>query len=485
MTTPDLEKGDAPSLTSVVIETVHSNTFPDALIASQAELTCVKQAAPLPETSSSKIYGFLRWKVFNVYRKMFTIVLLGNLAALVVFLYQLKDNKAVVTFDNAATAASANFCLSLLMRNEHVVNFIFRAACILPHWVPLAIRRRVAKVYSYGGIHSGCSVSGTIWYITFSFLVAFQNNLEGAAGVALAMSTSMTLFLLVLILIFAYPTMRARMHNHFETTHRYGGWSAIALLWGQTMILVYVKAQDANQTFHAILIRTPGFWCLVVMTFLLIYPWTRLRLRPCQVEPLSAHAARLHFRYREVSTCMAVRLTDSPLRETHAFATIPNYEEDEKGYSVLISNAGDWTKKIINSRPKHIYIKGAPTIGVMRVALMFKKVLIVATGSGIGPSMSLMQAHPDYPMRLLWSTKNPLTTYGNGVLRTVFRADPNAMVIDTQKTGRPDMVGLAYALYVQSECEAVIVISNPALTKEVVFGLERRGVPAFGPIFDS
>ena len=63
--------------------------------------------------------------------------------------------------------------------------------------------------------------------------------------------------------------------------------------------------------------------------------------------------------------------------------------------------------------------------------------------------------------------------------------DSDAMIIDTRKAGRPDIVRLAYELYVSSGAEAVFVISNAKLTKKVVYGMESRGVPAFGPIWDS
>jgi hypothetical protein len=35
------------------------------------------------------------------------------------------------------------------------------------------------------------------------------------------------------------------------------------------------------------------------------------------------------------------------------------------------------------------------------------------------------------------------------------------------------------------QAEAVIVISNEKLTKKVVYGMETRGVPAYGAIWDS
>jgi hypothetical protein len=35
------------------------------------------------------------------------------------------------------------------------------------------------------------------------------------------------------------------------------------------------------------------------------------------------------------------------------------------------------------------------------------------------------------------------------------------------------------------KAEAVVVISNQRVTKKVVYGLEARGMPAYGAIFDS
>jgi hypothetical protein len=47
------------------------------------------------------------------------------------------------------------------------------------------------------------------------------------------------------------------------------------------------------------------------------------------------------------------------------------------------------------------------------------------------------------------------------------------------------MVQLAYNLWKESRAEAVVVISNKQVTQQIVFGLEIRGVAAYGPIFDS
>ena len=44
---------------------------------------------------------------------------------------------------------------------------------------------------------------------------------------------------------------------------------------------------------------------------------------------------------------------------------------------------------------------------------------------------------------------------------------------------------LAHQAYRDFDAEAVFVVSNKAATWRVVHGIERLGIPAFGPIWDS
>jgi hypothetical protein len=60
-----------------------------------------------------------------------------------------------------------------------------------------------------------------------------------------------------------------------------------------------------------------------------------------------------------------------------------------------------------------------------------------------------------------------------------------AVVWDTTRSGKPDLVRLAYTAYREFDAEAVICISNKKTTWEIVEQLEIRGVPAYGAIWDS
>lgn len=47
------------------------------------------------------------------------------------------------------------------------------------------------------------------------------------------------------------------------------------------------------------------------------------------------------------------------------------------------------------------------------------------------------------------------------------------------------MVKLTLKMVKEFDAEAVGIISNPAVTQKLVYGLTSRGIPAYGAIFDS
>ncbi|KAI9801313.1 MAG: hypothetical protein M1833_002883 [Piccolia ochrophora] len=458
---------------------------------------------PLPSKLGSRPYRYLRFTIFSLYRRLFSIVFVANLAALIVLVStQLRTSSP--PFSHIVTAASANIMVAILVRNQHVINLLFMSFELVPHSVPLSIRRTCAKVYHHGGIHSGCAVAGTMWFLLFAVLVSrayfFADPPLVRKHPEVLALTWLLVALLVTIVVFAYPRFRVIAHDYFELIHRFAGWTACGLLWA--FAVIFTNALRGSRSLGRALSLEPSFWFLIVITASIIYPWLYLRRVSVRPEKLSDHALRLWFHHRPLTQHGAgVAISQSPLTEWHQFATIPSsptttststttttstHPPRHPEWSILISAAGDWTKSIIASPPFHIWIRGIPTTGVIRIAPLFRRVVVVTTGSGIGPCLSLLVAHA-IPCRILWSTPEPLTTYGADILAKVHEADPRALVIDTRKPGqrRPDMVALAHALYKESGAEAVFTISNPTLTRKLVYGLESRGVPSYGPIWDS
>jgi hypothetical protein len=127
----------------------------------------------------------------------------------------------------------------------------------------------------------------------------------------------------------------------------------------------------------------------------------------------------------------------------------------DKVYSVIISRAGDFTGRMIDTAPTHIWRRGIPTCGLLRVTTLFQSVLTVVTGSGIVPRLSFFPYH-HIAMRILWTAPNHEDTFGRSIVEEVKRIDLNAVIYNTRTLEKPDMSLLAWRLYKERGAEAVL-----------------------------
>jgi len=460
-----------------------------------------EQDNELPPKNGFHGWRWLRHTGLSAYRKLFGIILVANVAVFSAMLWNSRHDNYQLPLSPLATAVSANLLASVLLRQDYVVNFAFWLATRLPTSTPLSIRRHLARVYHYGGIHSGCAVAASLWWVIFTISATLSPPSRYQA--AILVLTYLILALLLGILTMAYPVLRAKLHDQFEWTHRFAGWTALALVWAHLLLTTAASSSspslsqgfgsESESDFDSMgmgmaLVKSPTLYLLTFTTLSIALPWLRLRRVPVIAEPLSAHAVRLHFNFmtpRPYSS-LGIRITDRPLVEWHAFAAIPSFDAtgNGKGFSILVSRAGDWTSRIIANPPTKIWTRGVPASGVLAIACLFKKVVLVATGSGIGPCLPVILERK-VQARILWSTRNAEKTYGKKILEEVRAADENALIWDTDERGRPDLVRLSWDLYRESGAECVCIVSNKRTTERVVYQLEARGIPAFGPIWDS
>ncbi|KAF2643678.1 hypothetical protein P280DRAFT_496264 [Massarina eburnea CBS 473.64] len=480
----------------------------------------LQRQTSLPPKRYPRVLRHLRYTFLTVYRRLFTAVFIANMIPLFIILHPFQGNNTNrINPNTLATAASTNLLVAILIRQDIIVNAIFRTAWLVPWQLPLRIRRVVARCYCYGGIHSGAAIAGTAWWTAFSILLTLNFVKDGLFTMPIVVTTFAILGLLVAILVLAYPSLRERWHNTFELTHRFLGWASILLFWIQLILLTSHEtntgSSSAHNTIMHALLHTPTFWNLSIITLLLAYPWLRLRKWEFTPEVLSQHAIRLRFT-NPVHKFSCLSISKDPLREWHPFATFPSTLTPNKTgeNSLIISSAGDWTHSIISlaqtlqNRTTHLpttsetpekhtetpkmsfYIKGHPRSGVLSLSCLFPRAILLTTGSGIGPALSsLLDRPPAQSIRLVWSTRSPIKTYGYELYRQVLETDPEAVIIDTDQMGRPDLVDVACRLWKDmgdgKGAEVVFVLSNKGVTKKVVRGLETRGVPAFGPVWDS
>jgi hypothetical protein len=413
-----------------------------------------------PETSWPR--RILKHPRLMHYNRLITLVLLANLGYAA-----WAATQGGIAPSTLSYAALVNFALAVLVRQQYLINLFFRIATAPPTSWPLRIRWTLGKVYHFGGLHVGGALAGALWFL------ALTVTLLATGGPAAQVTVCCVLVALLAVIVgTALPPFRGRFHDHFEKIHRFGGWTALALFWAQTLLSA-----------PGPLLRAPGLWVLAVVTFSVALPWLRLRKVPVKIERPSGHVALVRFNHGETPFAgSSTAVSRSPLREWHSFANVPS--PGEAGFRLTISRAGDWTGSFIDDQPSEVWVKGITTAGVANIETLFSKVIYVATGSGIGPCLPHLLA-AEVPSRLVWATRSPRTTYGDALVDEILAVQPDALVWDTSLHGKPDMVRLAYAAYRDFGAEAVICISNKKLTWQVVYGLERRGIPAYGAIWDS
>lgn len=470
---------DTSSRSKAELETTSSDPSVDAFSENP------NLSSDIKEKDLAQPWRGLIHRVLIPYRSLFSIVAIGNVGALIATLCQ-DINK-----DWLSTMSAINLTIAVLVRQDFIVNLLYTIFCSVPKSFPLWIRASCAKIYHLGGVHSSAAICAGMWLLAS----ALVNVACGTANLCTPLprqSLAITVISWVLIALFctmiaiAYPTIRKSRHDLFERTHRFVGWTMLCLFWIQIFLAIN-DHRSPDTTLGNAMVTTPSFWLIVISTGSVATSWLFLRRVPVEAEVLSNHAVQLHFDYTVPVNGSFARISFRPLIEWHSFATIPAPEAigpRPKGYSLVVSNAGDWTKQCIKKPPTHIWVRGVPTCGVMRIATLFNSVVVIATGSGIGPCLGHIQ-NPSCPTKVIWSTKTPETTFGQGLLDTIKDKIPDAVIHDTKTNGRPDLVRMGYNLATAHQAEAVIIIANEKITKQVVYGLETRGINAYGAIWDS
>lgn len=440
--------------------------------------------ATLPEPRLSPAEAWIRHRGLIAYRWLLLPVVMVNVGVACWLLYDNIKNQTY-PLSSVANATAANLCAAILIRSEPVINLLFKIFSSVPTWVPLRIRCICANVFHIGGLHVGCAIAAVIWFIIFivgASLELAKGVDERAISLALAILSYFIMALLLAMTSMSHPYVRNRYHDLWESMHRFGGWAVLILYW----VLVGLSSADLGResglSASEAYLRNPSLWLIAIATCAIIFPWLFLRRVAVRSEVLSSHAVRLHFA-ANLGPGKGVRLAQHPLGDFHGFATITNGPR-ENGYSVIVSRAGDFTGHVIDTAPTHIWRRGIPTSGVLRIATLFKSVVVVATGSGIGPCLSIFP-YQHIAMRILWTAPNHEATFGKSIVDAVVKRDPKAVIYNTRMSGKPDMSLLTYRLYKESGAEAVLVISNKRFTRQIVFDMEKRGIPAYGAIFDS
>lgn len=437
---------------------------------------------PTPHTAETAPPKARRTRA-QLYVVLFASVLIFNLVIFSLGLFFGWWQPHAYSLQAIAAISQLNLLFAILPRQHWMVNLISKIATRAPVSWPLRFRWRLAQYYHVGGLHVGGALSGTLWYVLYVVLLG-PAWVDGELGYddASVLLAILIVCCLLTICAMSIPDFRRKHHDAFEASHRFGTWTVHVLAWINAFLLA--RLQQPIHTFAEALLSSPIFWMLLVSTGLAVWQWLLLRRVPVTVETPSNHVAivRLHHGYTPaVGTTRSI--SRNPVFGWHPFACVPPVEGEE-GYRMVVSRAGGWTANFIDNPPSRVWVRGIPTVGVANAKRLFSRVLYVATGSGVGPILGHLLTDTQ-GARLVWVTKEPRSTYGDELVAEIETAQPEAVIWNTSERGKPDVFEVAWEAFESSGADAVICVANKTVTDHVVRGFERRGVPAFGPIWDS
>jgi hypothetical protein len=415
----------------------------------------------------------------GTYLVLFTTVLLVNLYVLCHYFVfsSLKDPNFPAFF------ATVDIFVAILVRNEIFLNVLYRVlvkACC-PFQVPVAIKNGVTSgLLHIGGIHAGCAVASLVWLA----VVVFHLLSEGSAdkhGAGLPLFSAIMVCLTIMC-IMALPMIRDRYHDLFEYTHRFFGWSALLLLWGNVLLTISWSPQTAETGFLVATTKSINLWLTVFIAALILSPW--LTVRKVQVQARVQSRAIIEITFPGASEPgMFGRISRHALVNWHAFALFSG-ERRAVSHMMVISGVGDFTKGLFTTPPAALYVRKFKFPGLPYCVPMYRRSIIIATGAGMVPYLSLLPVLPRGSHRLIWIGRSFRECFGNNLCDIVFRW-PDLVLVDTTTGARPDMTALAVDNYRSFGADAVFVGSNAEGTRQIVSGCRALGIPAFGPSWDS
>ncbi|KAK3005740.1 hypothetical protein RJ639_017143, partial [Escallonia herrerae] len=368
--------------------------------------------------------------LFKFYKRLFVVCMAVNITGLVLAAtgnFPYARNKA--TLFSIGNILVLTFC-----RSEAFLHVVFWLAVNLLGWS-----------WSLGGVHSGCGVSSVAWliYALVLTLKDRENTSPEIIGVA-----SPILALLCLSSLAAFPLVPHVHHNVFERTHRFAGWTALALLWA--FILPTISYDPKTRSYHN--------------QFQLSRHYSSHTgpLVDCEAYPSQGHCtfwSRLRNQVQRRSKSWFIgRISPSPLSEWHAFGII---SDKKKEHMMLAGAVGDFTKSSVSQPPSHLWVRRVHFAGLPYLVNMYDRVLVVATGSGIYPCLG--------NVCFLWVAKGIEQNFGKEI-EDWMSGHPKEKVIihDTAVLGRPNVAQMSVGAAKNRGAEVVIVKSNPEGSRDVV-----------------
>lgn len=341
----------------------------------------------------------------------------------------------------AVEASLLNFCIAIAARHDALVRGVFTLGRSVRSYELHQL------TYHLGQLHRAAAIAGTAWF------AAALTSVLGLAVLAILIAMAAT----------ACDAVRHRRHNLFEAVHRYGGWTALALLF----VLIARQPTPATVVLLGVLIA------------FVIHPWLGVRRVAAEFLTVTDQLVVVALPGRRAPGEFVRVSRDG--REWHCFAVATTGEEGPGRYCLVIRRAGDWTEQLALRPPAHLYVRRMRGRGFMYHARAYERLLVIATGAGIGPVLPYLLEPAGAHLECLWVGRDHRRAVGRELVERVL-AGGTVTLVDTAR-GRPDIGALVAER--AARFEAVFVVSNRQVRDEVARVCGRLGVRWYGPTFDS
>jgi hypothetical protein len=363
----------------------------------------------------------------------------------------------------------ATFCIAVAARHDGIVRQVFVLGSLVPSY------RLHQLTYHLGQLHRAMAIAGLAW-------LAVAVTLAVPSSLVARMASAGVLAILIVMARTARDRVRQSRHNRFESVHRLGGWAALAIL----AVIVPIEAARSLPPGSDLveLLRQPSVLLLAALVMLVAHPWLGVRRLPAEFLAVTSEVV--------VVALPGRRLLGEFIRvsreghEWHSFAVATTGSEGSDRYCLVIRRAGDWTERLAQDiehgrAPTRLWVRRMRGYGFMYHAQAYRRVLMVATGAGIGPVLPYLLSSPPVEFECLWIGRRHRAAMGTELVDRVL-ASGSVTLIDTSR-GRPD-IGVCVADMAR-RFDAVFVVSNEAVRDVVARTCESLGVPWYGPTFDS
>ena len=363
----------------------------------------------------------------------------------------------------------AAFCIAVAARHDGIVRGVFALGRMVPSY------RLHQLTYHLGQLHRAMAIAGMAW-LAVAIAVAMPSSPVAR------MASAGVLAILIAMARTARDRVRQSRHNRFESVHRLGGWAALGIL---TVIVLAEAARALPPGSNlAGLLRQPSVLLLTTLVVLVAHPWLGVRRLPAEFLAVTSEVVVIALPGRR-SLGEFVRVSREG-HEWHSFAVATTGGEGPGRYCLVIRRAGDWTERLASDvehgrAPARLWVRRMRGYGFMYHAQAYRRVLMVATGAGIGPVLPYLLSKAPVQFECLWIGRSHRAAMGTDLVDRVL-ASGSVTLIDTS-LGRPDVA--ACVADVAHRFDAVFVVSNDVVRDAVARACESLGVPWYGPTFDS